>query len=414
VSILFAITDTLGADAMADLSDFERKPRHKETHPTGWEPSLSWNGKDGTITAQLDTEPDESVWAELIADWGLDPSRTMVVDGSLQIRAWDSSRNGELVRMKYYRATIKPRETTVDRADVEQLCKLIEKKKPSQEITKIGNSAFLVLLSDWQLGKSENGGSEATTKRIVDAIDKAVHRYLELQKCKRGVSDVYLIGLGDLVESCDGFYAMQTFQTDLTDREQDKIARRLVMYAIDSFVDVGAKIIAMGVPGNHGENRKNGKAYTDWLDNRDFATFETVAEIISVNPERYKNVSIPTGAINSDDLTMTLDLKGIPVSFAHGHQFRSGTNSQAKMETWWKGQALGRTEVADAEILCCGHFHHFVLSEGTGRTVLQVPAMDGGSKWFTSTSGSSAPAGMVTMCVGAGVGIRGWSDLLIL
>jgi len=399
---------------MADLSEFERKQRHKETHPSGWEPSLSWNGKDGTITAQLDNEPDEGVWAQLIEDWGLDPARTMVVDGSLQIRAWDSSRNGEVVRMKYYRATIKPRDIVVDRADIDKLCKMVEKKKPSKPVVENGNSSFLVLLSDWQLGKSENGGTEATTKRIIDAIDKAVYRYKQLQRYSSAPSEVYIIGLGDLVEGCDGFYSMQTFQADLTDREQDRLARRLILYAIDAFVDLGAKIVAMGVPGNHGENRKNGKAFTDWLDNRDFAAFETVAEIIAANPARYKNVSIPVNAINADDLTMTFDLSGIPVSFAHGHQFRSGTNSQAKMETWWKGQALGRTQVADAEILCCGHFHHLVISEGTGRTVLQVPAMDGGSKWYTSTSGSSSPAGMVTMCVGAGIGIRGWSDLLIL
>ena len=133
---------------MADLSEFERKQRHKETHPSGWEPSLSWNGKDGTITAQLDNEPDEGVWAQLIEDWGLDPARTMVVDGSLQIRAWDSSRNGEIVRMKYYRATIKPRDIVVDRADIDKLCRMVEKKKPSKLVVENGNSSFLVLLSD--------------------------------------------------------------------------------------------------------------------------------------------------------------------------------------------------------------------------------------------------------------------------
>jgi len=399
---------------MPDLSEFERKKRHKDQHPTGWEPSLQWNGKDGTITACLENEPDDSIWEQLIADWGLDPSRTMVVDGSLQIRAWDTTRDGETIRMKYYRATIKPRDQIIDRADIDLLCDQIKKRKPSAIKQKSGSSAFVILMSDWQIGKSENGGSEATINRILTSIDRSIDRFKQLQMYGSVSNEVYAIGLGDLVESCDGFYAMQTFQTDLTDREQDKIARRLILHAIDGFVDAGAKIVAMGVPGNHGENRKNGKAFTDWLDNRDFSAFETVAEIIAANPKRYKNVSIPTNAINSDDLTMTLDIKGIPVAFAHGHQFRSGTNAQAKMESWWKGQALGRTQVADAEILFAGHLHHFVISESTGRTVIQVPAMDGGSKWFTSTSGSSSPAGMVTLLIGAGVGLRGWSDLLIV
>jgi hypothetical protein len=399
---------------VADLSEFERRVT-KAKHPTGWEPSLTWNGTTGTVTAQLDAEPDESVWSELIADWGLDPTRTMVVDGSLQIRAWDTTRDGQIVRMKYYRCVIKPREHAVDRADIDALKKLVERRKPvAIKTSKVGEPcAFVIILSDWQLGKGEGGGSAATAERIMAAIDAARDQALRLIKQGRNITTVYLIGLGDLVESCDNFYAMQTWQADLTDREQDALARRLVLYAINAFVDV-ARIVAMGVPGNHGENRRAGKAFTDWRDNRDFATFETVADILSANPERYQNVSIPLDALNSDDLTMTLDIFGVPVAFAHGHQFRSGANSQAKMETWLKGQALGRTGVADAQLLFAGHLHHLVISESTGRTMIQVPAMDGGSKWFTSTSGASAPAGMLTMTVGAGLGPRGWDDLRVL
>jgi len=43
-----------------------------------------------------------------------------------------------------------------------------------------------------------------------------------------------------------------------------------------------------------------------------------------------------------------------------------------------------------------------------------VPAMDGGSKWFTASSGSSSQAGMVTLTVGRTAGLRGWSDLLVV
>jgi len=396
-----------------DLSDFGKKIE-KPKHPTGWEPSLTWNGTSGTVTAQLDSEPDDAVWAELIADWGLDPARTMVVDGSLQIRAWDAPRNGETMRMKYYRCVIKPREQVVDRADVEYLKKLIERRKPQPLKTEQGETGFVLLASDWQLGKGEGGGSVAATERIMNAFDAALARYKELLKTGRNIDTVYIIGLGDLVEACDNFYAQQTFQADLSDREQDALARRLVLYGINLFVDAGAKVIAMGVPGNHGENRRSGKSFTNFKDNRDFATFETVAEILSANPERYRNVSIPTEALNDDDLTMTLDVLGVPVSFAHGHQFTSGANAQAKLETWWRKQALGRTNVADAQILFAGHLHHFVISESTGRTVIQVPAMDGGSQWFKSTAGASAPAGMVSLLIGGSVGVRGWDDLRIL
>ena len=246
------------------------------------------------------------------------------------------------------------------------------------------------------------------------AYDESAQRLKELIRTGKAPSAIYLIGLGDLVEGCSGdWYANQTWNADANDRDQDRIARRLVLAGIDAFVDFGIPIVAAGVPGNHGENRKAGKLFTDWTDNRDLTAFETVAEIIAQNPARYGHVSMPTN-LNEDDLSLTLDLAGVPVSFIHGHQLRSGANSQGKMEGWWKSQALGRTQVSDAELLCSGHFHHFVMSEGTGRTILQVPAMDGGSKWFTATSGQSSQAGMVTLLVGADTGVRGWSDLLIV
>ena len=395
---------------MANLSEFERKPQH----PKGWEPSLQWDGSKGTITAALTNEPDDSVWEQLIADWGLDPTRTQVVDGSLQIRAWDASRDGEIVRMKYYRATIAPRQVTRDQADIESLCKLVERRKPIKPVKPEGDSAFVVVLSDWQIGKGceVRGGTPETVERIHSALDQAVARFKHLRK-NYNVGAIYLIGLGDLVEGCSGdWYAMQTWSADLNDREQDKLVRRLILEVIDAFAVFGLPIVCTGVPGNHGENRKNGKAFSDWLDNRDYAAFETVSEICAQNPDRYGHVSFPLEMCD-DDLTLTLDIFGVPTAFAHGHQFRSGTNSQAKMEGWFKGQALGRTGVADAQILFAGHLHHFVLSESTGRTVIQVPAMDGGSRWFQATSGASAPAGMVTTLIGSTF-IRGWNELLIV
>jgi hypothetical protein len=128
---------------------------------------------------------------------------------------------------------------------------------------------------------------------------------------------------------------------------------------------------------------------------------------------KYDQVSIPL-ELNADDLTATMEIGGLPVTFAHGHQFRSGANAAAKMEGWWKGQALGRQSAADAEMIICGHGHHFAMSEATGRTVVQVPAMDGGSKWWTSTTGQSSPSGMLTMNIGLSAGPRGWGELAIL
>jgi hypothetical protein len=49
--------------------------------------------------------------------------------------------------------------------------------------------------------------------------------------------------------------------------------------------------------------------------------------------------------------------------------------------------------------------------EQSGRkTHIQSPALDGGSNWFSNSSGAEAPAGMLTLTVGEGK----WDDLKIL
>jgi len=134
---------------------------------------------------------------------------------------------------------------------------------------------------------------------------------------------------------------------------------------------------------------------------------EQVAEILAANSERYGRVSVPTGAI-AEDHTMTLDVMGVAVGFAHGHQIKGGA------PTWWVKQAHGRQEIGHADILVTGHYHHLAISESSGRTWMQSPAMDAGSRWYTAQSGASAPAGMLTFLAGESCGDRGWSDLAVL
>jgi len=197
----------------------------------------------------------------------------------------------------------------------------------------------------------------------------------------------------------------------------------LVVYLIDRMVELlvanfpEIQIILTAVPGNHGENRRNGKAFTDWLDNDDLDVFTSTYRCYLKNTERYANVSMPQfDGLVQEDLTITLDICGVPVTFAHGHQFGKGNGggTVAKIEAWWKGQVMGRTPAAYSAILFSGHYHHFVASEGTGRQVFQCPAMDGGSKWFTSQTGANSPAGMLTVGIGLDYGSRGWGDLLII
>ena len=401
--------------AVVDLSEFQ--PRQKIVHPKGWEPSVSWTGTGGTITTgPLEHEPDDAIWLTLIEDWGLDPVSTRIIPGSVQIRAWDTQTQDGIQRLKYYRARIEPIFATEDRADVDALCASIVKRKPAKVETTTGDLSFLILLSDIQLGKGEGDGTPGTIARVMSSLDNAVQRVKDLKKLGRAIDSIYIIGLGDIVEGCSGdWYAMQTYQADLNRREQEKVARRLILAYIDRFVDLGYRVVCSCVPGNHGENRKNGKAFTSFDDNADISVFESVSEILSANPDRYANVFMPLDCIEKSTLTATFDLNGVPCGFAHGHQFRGGGGgSIGKIESWLKGQALGRLPVGDAQLIYSGHFHHFVCSEATSRTVFQTPAQDGGSQWFSESTGKHSPSGLLTMTVGKAAGRRGWNDLAIL
>jgi len=401
-----------------------REAARRASVAKGYEREIRWDGEKGYIDSPpTEAEPDQALWDMVIEDWGLDPNLTEIVDGSVHIRAWDTNiGNGEIAKMRYYRAQIRRRGEKGDRADIEALCKEIMKrpavKKPKKKATKDAR-AFMAFFSDWQIGKSEGGGSEATAARIITSQDESIERIRELITIGRAPSVIYCCGMGDLVENCSNHYAMQTFSVDLDSREQQKVARRLILRFVELCVENFPEIplVVAAVPGNHGENRLNGKAYTTWTDNMDLAVFEGVAEICAANPSRFGNVSFPQfEGLIEEDLTMTLNVCGKLVTLAHGHQFGkgSGGGTIAKIESWILGQIRGRTKAAESDIYVSGHFHHYIASEGTGRTCFQCPAQDGGSKWFTDTSGKGSPAGMLTFCVGDAYGKRGWGDLLII
>jgi predicted phosphodiesterase len=285
-------------------------------------------------------------------------------------------------------------------ADVERLVQEIKKHKFAKPLVREEGLAMLVAISDLQLGKGEGGGTAGIVARFLAGINEVEARWKELVKTGRPLSRLVVVGLGDVVESCDGHYDMQAFQTDLDRREQITVARRLLVKAITSWARFAPQVIVAAIPGNHGENRRGGKAFTTFGDNDDVAVFEQAAEVVGANPD-YDHVKF---AFPKNDLTMTLDVCGTIVGLAHGHQFRGNPL------TWWAKQALGLQRTGDSSLLLAGHLHHLVVQQSGARTFVQAPSLDGGSQWFTETQGASAPAGILTMTVGGGF----WDDLRVL
>jgi predicted phosphodiesterase len=391
-----------------DQREDARRPKRK--HPEGWEPGVAWdeNSKTGSITVQQNKpRPD---WDSLLREWGFDPEQFEIADDTIQFRTWDANTGeGNVQRMYYYRAQIRTRSNRPD-ADVEALIQEIKKHKPTavNSEEEAGDTALLVAISDTQMGKGEGGGSAAVVDRFNRGIDLVESRWRELVKAGRNLDRIVVCGLGDLIESTDGHYAMQGFQVDLDRRDQVKVMRRLLVKALERWSKLAPRVIVAAVPGNHGENRKNGKAYTTFGDNDDLAVFEQVAEILAANPERYGHVSFVIAGAN---LTLTIDVHGTIVGLAHGHQARSGgQNPIGKIANWWKGQSFGERPAGDANLLLTGHFHSLQVATHGPKTHIQAPSLDGGSQWFTEITGIESPGGLLTLTVGK----NGWDDLKVL
>jgi len=180
-----------------------------------------------------------------------------------------------------------------------------------------------------------------------------------------------------------------------------------IKYVIEKVSPLANEITILCVPGNHGENRKDGKAFTTFGDNSDVAVFEQVAEILESNQEAYGHVKF---LIPDEDLTVTTQVFGKVLGFAHGHQAKAGGSVEAKVEAWWKGQQHGRRPVGSADILVTGHFHHLHVKQNGERTWMQCPSLESESSWYKETSGASGNPGILTFIVNK----DGWTDLQVL
>lgn len=367
-------------------------------HPD-WQPGITWDGTKGTLTtAAMDGPPDPAIWAELIKDWGLDPNLTEVVPGTVQVRGWDANTgNGDIRRLKYYRATLRPRTADDDpRTGLEDLYRAVRKDKTRPRTT-TGDNTLVIALSDWQVGNRDGGGAETQIRAIAGLPDLVADRAKQAAR-QHGLGHIVIAGMGDLGENTCGFYSNQTWMTELDRREQTRVVRRGITDIVRAAAPHAPKVTVTAVGGNHGENRQGNRAVTGPGDNDDVAVFEQVAEILAENPDTYGHVAF---RLPTDRLAVSIACSGRIVAFTHGHLPKYRGNAAETMWGWWKDQALGRhyPGVADAEILVTGHYHHLNVKQQLGRTVFVCPALSPVGDWFGNSAGMRAVPGTLTLLV---------------
>lgn len=395
----WGIIGTATAPVTADISEFlavaQQEPaptRTRRQHPSGWEPGVDTEA--GIIVHRTANPDPPEDWAEILAEFRLDPARWEVVSDSVNVRTWDAAvGDGDTARFFYFKADVRPRQTG-DRADVDQLIRRISRHRyrRNRPATDAATVARVVCLADWQAGPDPDG--------LVDHVLRMKNAVVDLLKTDP-VDALYVVGMGDMVEACWGHYEMQTFAVKLDRRQQVKLVRRLLVDLLTEWARHVDRVVVGAVPGNHGENRRGGKAATTFEDNDDLAVFEQAAEVLAANPDAYSHVRfvLPDG-----DMALTLDIAGTVVGFIHGHQARrGGATPRQKIETWWKGKQHAQHPIGDADILVSGHYHHAVLVEDGPRTWMQCPAL-ALSRWWTEQGGAETKMGTLTFQVNDG----GW------
>lgn len=386
---------------LAKMGDDEQRKRQAKDIPKGWEPNIEYDATGGTLVSTPRTAGDEPDHAELLAEFELDPTKWQIT--GLRRSKWQRW-DGEW--LESFRATFIPKSGSKF-IPADDLLETIAKWKPqkpylSQNKGDSSEFAYVVVLSDTQVGKIDGGGSEAIIQNVLHKTDLAVARLKELRKMGRVINTVYLPQLGDCIEGMNSQGGKHIWRTDLDLTSQIRIYRRLLLHMVKQFAPLCERLIVPAIPGNHDEAVRVGNSMaTSYTDSFALDAASAVADALADHPD-FQHVSFVFPKY--DTLTVTLDVCGTVVGFAHGHQMRG------KAVDWWAKQAHGMQDIGEATLLITGHYHHLRVEQTGAKTWLQAPALDGGSQWFENSTGQAAPAGMLTMLIGNGV----WDELKIL
>lgn len=361
--------------------------RRKTKHPEGWAPGITVSERGGFIVS----EPREAVpedWTSLLCELlppGMDPADFDVEGDTVEVRAWDSGDGeGGTKRLYYFKARIRRHKAaTGDNLDDLIAAAKAARVKPVKQHDV--ERAYWLQVTDLQAGQADGSGVEGMVARALELAELAAADLEALKRMGKPATRIFVPMTGDLVEGVSGWYEMQQFSVQLDRRDQVKLVRRLLTELLLSLASHGLPVHVAVVPGNHGENRINGKAFTSLGDNDDVAAVEAVAEAFAMagNME-HVSFSFP----GKNRLTLTVEVLGWVVGLAHGHQGRYGSGTEGKILNWFNRMAGNNEPIGNSQILFTGHYHHGRYQQLAADTVwVQGGALCDASEWFAQTAG---------------------------
>lgn len=396
----------------AEVSEFSERVEANNSDARAWA-QVELDG--GELSTGALSMPLNGDWSSVLRSFGLDPDVFEVVDDTVRMSKWQSSKrleNGDrdLVWLYAYRARFRRKSVTaLADADVERIRAAVAKWKPVARTVQQSDatpSTMVVCWADQQLGKSAGGGVQATVERILQGFDATVSRVKELRKVGRNIQEIAIVNMGDPIEGCDGNYASQLFTVELTQRQQLLLALDLWAQGVRRLGSLAERAKFVSVLCNHGEwMRRGGKSVTSDSDNAGGFLTDALQRVLEGRPEA-ENLG---WVIPHDEMVTTAELSGVKVAFTHGHKI------SGKEVEWLRGQSIRilREEGREPDIWVTAHKHHLQVEDFGPWYRFQCPSNDGGSKWYTDMTGNWSTAGTLTFLVGKH-DPRGWSDMAVL
>lgn len=249
-----------------------------------------------------------------------------------------------------------------------------------------GEREVIIDLSDWQVGKLENGiGIDCMRNERLPRIKAATRAIVERQRAAGyAVNRARVVFGGDMIEGCFIYGGQNVTGLDRTAnthwlRKQCQVAAHMkaeVVYDVASYVE---EVTADEVGGNHG--RPNGKSdFSDPADNLDLMSGDWASDITRHEPRILWTIH--------DDWWGSLESLGHPVVFFHGDQWNGPFHKLEDLVPKWLANNVFGCRPA---LILTHHRHDFAILRVAGIPIVQNGTIDGGSKWYLKAYGKAAP-----------------------
>jgi hypothetical protein len=251
-------------------------------------------------------------------------------------------------------------------------------------------------ISDTQLGKGGDerfGGVSETMARLDWAADALPDWYAAQRKAGYAPDRIVLPLAGDMTEGCYGSYDNQQFITSLNAADQLELAVAATERLVEAALGCAPEVVVTGVASNHDRQSRmsSRENITDAWDDRTFVLLRTLARIYDRLGYDRVRVMMP-----ANPHVAVVDDGHLTVGIIHGHKPKYRGTAANSMWEWWKAEIAARRDASAAHVLLAGHYHHhYQLGPQSGRHLIGLPSLDGGSAYFEAQGGDWSLPGIV-------------------